>query len=62
MDSMVHVGVGKDTVTEARQAIVDIISCKDADQSVRMKALEVFQSVCKVENTTITGCHFTSKK
>lgn len=58
--AMLTIGVSKETVVAARQAVMEILKCKDADQLTKQTALQVFRDVCEVRNVNVTGCSFHS--
>lgn len=58
--AMLTIGVPKETVVAARQAIMEILKCKDAEQRTKRVALQVFKEVCEVRNVTVTNCIFKS--
>lgn len=53
-----HIGATKETVTEARHAIVEILAAPYADNATKVAALDALRSICSVSNTTVTGCSF----
>ena len=60
MQTGIHVGAEKGAIEAAHKALLAILSAK-ADQQTIQKALDAFMAACKVENTAISGCTFTSK-
>jgi hypothetical protein len=59
MDAMINVGANKETIIEARMAIIEILKCGQ-EQATIQAALGAFTEVAKVEGTTISGCSFTT--
>ena len=57
---MVHIGASKDTVDAAKLALLAILTQPNAEQ-VKIEAIRCLSSLCKVENTTITGCSFSTE-
>jgi hypothetical protein len=55
----VNVGASRESVAEARGAINDILSAR-VDNSTMVEALRALTSVCKVENVSISGSHFST--
>lgn len=58
--SMVNIGADVLSVKAAGVIIMQILNCKGADQSTKVAAIEALKQLCKVENTTISGCTFTT--
>lgn len=56
--AMLVIGAQKETVQVAQVAILDILK-SGQEQATIQKALEVFSTICKVDNVTISGCTFT---
>ena len=59
--AMLHVGVSKDTVKEARVAILEILKAKEVDNTTKQVALEVLKDLCATGQTHISHCNFTGK-
>jgi len=57
---MLVIGVPKETVIAARQAVMEILKCKDAEEKTKRAALVTFREICNVDHTTVTDCSFTS--
>lgn len=57
MDTMIHVGADKDSITIVGEIIVDILKCGQ-DQVTIQKALDALVGATKVEGTTISECSF----
>lgn len=51
------VGTSKETVTETKRAIMEILRTKETPE-VKVEALKSLAIMCKIENTTISGCEF----
>lgn len=54
MSPAIHVGTDKETVIAARAAILAILKSGHDERTIRL-ALEVFEKICDVRNTMITG-------
>lgn len=57
MKSLLTIGPEKDTIIAARAGIMDILKANVAD-AVQLAALEAFQRICAVSNTTVSDCNF----
>ena len=57
MKAMLVIGVSRETVREARGAIMDILKAH-ASESVQMAALSALCTICEVNNTTVSNCNF----
>lgn len=57
-NTAMRIGASKETVREARASILAILNAPHVDNTTKVVALQAFQKVCAVENTTITGCTF----
>ena len=58
--SIINIGVSKEAIKSARQAILDIIKVSP-DREVSVAALDAFTKVTQVGHTAITNCNFTTK-
>jgi len=54
----IYIGANKETVKEARYAILDIIKSSNSEAIV-IKGLEILKEICSVNDTTIQHCNFT---
>lgn len=63
MKELLHIGASKETVLEARKAIIEImkVSAGLADSEVKVKALETLNTICSVSNVAVTHCIFKGK-
>ena len=52
----IHIGADQDAVIFAAEAVLAILQ-EPRDEQTIQKALEVFDSRCKVENISISGCN-----
>ena len=52
----IHIGTDQDAVICAAEAVLAILQ-EPRDEQTIQKALEVFDSRCKVENVSISGCN-----
>ena len=50
------IGATKESVAEARAAIMDILRAEGVDQNVKAHALTTLTTICAVNNTSVTGC------
>lgn len=57
--SLLHIGATENAVVAARDAIIAILE-QDQDSAVLVKALETLQSICSVNNTSVSGCTFSA--
>lgn len=57
--AMVSVGASVEAVREARGALNDILRSTNAD-AVKLAAVETLRYLCRVDNTTISNCNFTT--
>lgn len=57
MKTMMEIGTNKESLMEIKGTILQIINSHNAE-AVKIKALEVFKEVSKVENINITQCSF----
>lgn len=55
---MLHIGVSREAVIEARAAVVAILAVPNVDNKTKVAALESLRSICTVANTTISACTF----
>jgi hypothetical protein len=55
----IHIGASKESVVEAKSAIVLIMNSKNTD-TVKCAALNCLSSLCSVGNTSITNCTITT--
>ena len=53
-----YIGATKESVAEARAAIMDILRADGIDQNVKAHALTTLTTICAVNNTSVTGCSF----
>ena len=60
MENMLHIGAKKETIVEAKRALLELLATK-ADPQPLTKAVEVFGNICQVTNTTVQYCTFTEK-
>ena len=58
--ALLNIGAAKDTVIEARKSILDILRA-NCDENTKIVALNAFQTICNVENTTVQNCTFKGK-
>ena len=58
MSAMLSIGVPKETVTAARQAVMAILAAK-VEPDVHKEALITFRTICEVSNATVQHCTFT---
>lgn len=56
MNSMIHVGVAKETVTEAKKALVEILRITECGDSAKVAACDALTKLCQVTGTTISNC------
>jgi hypothetical protein len=61
-DAMLVIGVSKDAVREAREAIKMILTTPHIDNPTRLAALNTLSHLCSVNNTTVTDCTFTGRE
>ena len=52
----IHIGSDQDTVIFAAEAVLAILREPREEQTIQ-KALEVFDSRCKVENVSVSNCN-----
>ena len=60
MKTAIHIGADRGTVIEARKAVLMIMKVKSGDE-VKIQGLKTFESICSVNNPTITNCTFANK-
>lgn len=53
---MILIGASKESVTEARAAIMDILRCKEVTNQTKRSALQTLGGLCSVSHVTISGC------
>lgn len=61
MKTAIHIGASKESVESARKAILEIMDRPHADEETKRKALDVLNTLCSVNNTTIQYCTFKGK-
>lgn len=52
----INIGVSKETVTECRAAIMDILRCPNVGETTKVVAMETLTKVCSVNNATVQNC------
>lgn len=62
MDAMLNIGVSKDSILEAKKAILEImiVDADLASSDVKIQALKTLHELCSVNGTSITDCTFSS--
>jgi hypothetical protein len=58
--NMINIGANKETVAEARMAIMDILNSNSNDQSTIVVALKTLKGICGVSNVNVSNCQFSS--
>lgn len=61
MKNLLQIGASAEAISRARGTIIDILRCKDADETTKLEALKAFTSVCSVNNATVSDCVFNGK-
>lgn len=54
-----YIGVRKESIIEAKKAIVEIAKLSGVSDAVKLEAFKAFNYVTKVENITVSGCTIT---
>lgn len=55
--AMMVIGPTKESVKEARSAVMDILK-SGQDQATIQKALDIYNSICSVNNVSVNSCSF----
>ena len=58
MKTLLQIGASAEAITRARATVLDILRCKDADETTKVEALKAFTTICSVNNVTVSGCTF----
>ena len=61
MRPAINIGSNKEAIKEARLAINDILKAAHVDNQTKIEALRSLNTLCNVNNTSISGCKFTTK-
>lgn len=54
----VHIGATKESITHAREAILDILNSKNAGDTAKVAAFEALRHFTEVKNATVQNCNF----
>ena len=57
---MIYIGTSERTVAEAKATLLAILATPNAE-AVKIEAIRALTTLCNVNNTTITGCSFSTE-
>ncbi len=62
MENMIQVGTNKESVTEIKIAIMEILTVSSCDELTKQTALKTLSDGVRIDNVVIESCSFVGNK